>query len=209
MREGRWAKFEFTSYLLRGKVLGVIGVGNIGSQVAELGTAWGMQVVGCVEHPSLARKAVMAAKGIRLIDLDEVISAADYLSVHVPLKASTRGLINASLLCRVRPGAFLVNLARGGVVDEQALCEALTTGGRLRGAALDVHEQEGEGKLSPLAELTNVILTPHVGAMTIDTQHEIGQLILAAVETLAERCSASVPSHVKVHPRPAAGLVKG
>lgn len=174
MREGRWAKTELVGSLLRDKVLGIIGVGNIGSQVAALGVAWGMQVVGCVEFPSPERAENMSQKGIRLTDFEEVISAADYVSIHVPLKDSTRYMFDAKALSRMKPGSYLINLARGGVVDEQALFKELSSGGTLSGAALDVHEQEGEGKLSPLAGLPNVILTPHIGAMVSGTQRQIG-----------------------------------
>jgi phosphoglycerate dehydrogenase-like enzyme len=144
-----------------------------------------MEVIGCVENPSPTRAAELAEKGIRLTNFDEVISTADFVSIHVPLKDSTRQLINADVFSRMKPGAFLINLARGGVVDEQALYEALTEGDRLRGAAVDVHEQEGEGKVSPLAELSNVILTPHIGAMTIDSQREIGRRVIEAVNSFA------------------------
>jgi phosphoglycerate dehydrogenase-like enzyme len=177
MRESRWAKTELVGSLLAGKVLGIIGVGNIGTRVANLGVAWGMQVIGCVEYPSPERAVKMSEKGIRLTDCEEVISAADYVSIHVPLKDSTRNMINASALSLMKPGSYLINLARGGVVDEQALFKVLSDGDILRGAALDVHEQEGEGKLSPLAGLSNVILTPHIGAMVSGTQRQIGQRI--------------------------------
>jgi phosphoglycerate dehydrogenase-like enzyme len=96
-------------------------------------------------------------------------------------------MINGDVLSRMKRGAFLINLARGGVVDEQALYEALKTEGRLGGAALDVHEQEGQGLLSPLAGLPNIILTPHIGSTTIDTQREIGERIVAIVKEVDER----------------------
>lgn len=182
LRQGRWAKHELTGYLLTGKVLGIIGAGNIGSRVGQLGAAWGMEVIGCVEHPSPQTAEALRAKGIRLVDCSEVLAKADFISIHVPLKASTRNLIDATALAHMKPGAFLVNLARGGVVDEMALYQALTEG-HLRGAALDVHAAEGEGKISPLAGLRNVILTPHIGAGTVDSQREIGQIMLEAINT--------------------------
>jgi D-3-phosphoglycerate dehydrogenase len=182
MREGRWAKHELHGFLLAGKVLGVVGLGNIGTRVAELGVALGMEVIGCVERPSRERVAGFAQKGIRLTDLGETVSMADYVSVHVPLKGSTRHLIDAAVLARMKPGSFLINLGRGGVVDEQALYEALTGGCTLQGAALDVHEEEGEGRTSPLTGLPNVILTPHIGANVVDTQRQIGQRILEVVD---------------------------
>ena len=188
-REGHWVKHKVTAYLLTGKVLGIVGAGNIGSRTGQLGAAWGMDVLGCVEHPSAAVAARLLEKGVRLTTFDEVVAQADFLSIHVPLKDSTRGLINAGVLSHMKPGAFLVNLARGGVVDEAALYQALTEG-RLRGAALDVHRAEGEGKISPLAGLPNVILTPHIGASTFDTQREIGYRVIAAVEARAKKNGA-------------------
>ena len=187
MRQGRWAKHELTGYLLKGKVLGIIGVGNIGTRVAEMGVSWGLEVIGCVEHHSAERVARLSQKSIRLLDFDEVIPAADYVSVHVPLKESTRNLINADVLSRMKTGSYLINLARGGIVDEVALHRELSNGGRLRGAALDVHKEEGEGKLSPLAGLSNVILTPHIGAMAVDVQREIGRRILEIVDSFTAR----------------------
>jgi D-3-phosphoglycerate dehydrogenase len=185
MRQGRWAKYELPGRLLAGKVLGIVGAGNTGSRVGEVGVTWGMDVIGCVEHPTPARAAKLGEKGIRLTDLDEVISTADYVSVHVPLKDSTHYLINADVLSRMKPGSFLISLGRGGVVDEQALYNALTQGDTPSGAALDVHEVEHEGKTSPLAGLSNVILTPHIGATVVDTQREIGRRIHEIVDSFA------------------------
>jgi D-3-phosphoglycerate dehydrogenase len=145
--------------------------------------AWGMNVIGCVEHPNTERSDKLSKKGIRLTDFREVITQADYISLHVPLKDSTRNMINADVLSQMKIGAYLINLARGGVVDEKALYGVLTDGGRLRGVALDVHQEEGEGKISSLAGLPNVILTPHIGAMAIDAQREIGRRLRELVDT--------------------------
>ena len=183
LRQGRWAKHDLTGYLLTRKTLGIIGAGNIGSRVGQMGAAWGMDVIGCVEHPSPTVAASLQQKGIRLTACDEVVAEADFLSIHVPLKESTRNLIDGPLLARMKPGAFLTNLARGGVVDEKALYQALTRDNGLAGAALDVHSEEGEGKISPLADLPNVVLTPHIGAMTIDSQREIGQRIIEIINS--------------------------
>lgn len=182
LRQGHWIKHEIKGYLLSGKTLGIVGAGNIGALAGRMGVAWGMDVVGCVEEPSDARAAELKAQGIRLADFKEVLSVSDFLSVHVPLSDSTRNLIDAEALGLMKPGAFLVNLARGGVVDEQALHAALTSG-HLAGAGMDVHSNEGEGKISPLAELENVILTPHIGAGTVDTQREIGARIMEIIES--------------------------
>lgn len=179
-RQGRWAKYELGGYLLTGKVLGIIGAGNIGSRVGQLGAAWDMEVIGCVEYPDAEKAAALADKGIRLVDCHDVLSRSDFVSIHVPLKNSTRNLIDAPALAHMKPTAYLINMARGGVVDEEALRQALI-GGRLRGAALDVHEREGDGKISPLADLPNVILTPHIGAMSYDSQREIGERVLQII----------------------------
>lgn len=184
LRQGRWTKHEMTGYQLRGKTLGIVGAGNIGSKTGELGVAWDMNVIGCVERPTPAIAERLSAKGIRLTDFDEVLATADFLSLHVPLKESTYRLIDADALARMKPGAYLVNMARGGVVDEAALYKALVDS-HLRGAALDVHEQEGEGKISPLAALPNVVLTPHIGAGTYDSQSEIGDIIMETVTRFA------------------------
>lgn len=182
LRKGRWTKYEFTGYLLSSKILGIIGAGNIGSRVGELAAALGMKVIGCVKNPSPNKAKKLAEKGIKLKDCSEVISNADFLSLHVPLNESTRHMINADVLSSMKLGSFLINLSRGSVVDEQDLYKALTEGGKLRGAAMDVHEFEGEGCISPLASLPNVILTPHIGAQTHDTQYQIGVRILEIIE---------------------------
>jgi len=181
LRQGRWAKHELTGYLLAGKTLGIVGAGNIGSRVGQMGAVWGMKVIGCVEDPSPEIEATLREKGIHLTDFQEVLSKGDFVTIHVPLKESTRNMIDAEALARMKPGAFLLNLARGGVVDEDALYKALTEG-HLRGAALDVHQEEGEGKISPLAELPNVILTPHIGAVTIESQREIGARVIEIID---------------------------
>lgn len=196
LRQGHWTKHEMTGYQLRGKTLGIVGAGNIGSKTGELGVAWGMNVIGCVERPTPVIAERLAAKGIRLTDFDEVLTGADFLSLHVPLKESTYRLIDADALSRMKPGAYLINMARGGVVDEAALYKALVDA-RLRGAALDVHEQEGEGKISPLAELPNVVLTPHIGAGTYDSQSEIGDIIMETVTRFA--AGEALQPHVNGH----------
>lgn len=182
LRQGRFAKAEMTGYLLQGKTLGIVGAGNIGGKVGQLGVAWGMRALGCTENGGDRDVARLLALGIRRVSLDELLRRSDFVSVHVPLQDSTRNLIDADALARMKRGAFLVNLARGGVVDERALHQALATG-HLAGAALDVHEREGDGVVSPLAGLENVVLTPHIGASTHDSQREIGEQICRAIES--------------------------
>ena len=190
LRKGRWAKSEMIGRLLGGKTLGVVGLGNIGSRVAQMGLAWDMRVIGCVEHPSRARGSSFATHGMELAELNEVLAASDFVSIHVPLKDSTRNLIDAAAIARMRTGAYLVNMARGGIVDEEALLRDLQTREHLAGAGLDVHVREGEGKVSPLAGLDNVVLTPHIGAATVDSQRQIGEEIVRIVEELSQETTS-------------------
>ena len=194
-KQGHWIKHDVKGYLLSKKTLGIIGAGNIGSTVGQMGSSWGMEVIGCIEYPSEQRTMELMTRGICLTSFEEVITNSDYISVHVPLKDSTRGLINAEVISRMKPGVFLVNLARGGVVDEEALFNSMSNGGPIRGAALDVHKQEGEGKISSLASLPNIILTPHIGASTIDTQREIGHRIIESIQLFeSKRAPVTVSS---------------
>lgn len=193
LRQGRWAKSELTGYNLRGKTLGIVGLGSIGSTVARLGRAWEMTIVGCVDDYSEDRRASFGEAGIDLVpDCIPVLERADFVSLHVPLGDATRNMIGAAEIARMQRTAFLINIARGGVVDEHALLEALVEG-RIAGAALDVHVAEGEGKISPLAELPNVILTPHIGAATVDAQREIGRIAVDIIEQAARHEAATSP----------------
>ena len=189
IRKGRFVKGELNGYLLTGKTLGIVGCGNIGSRLGMMGAAWGMNAIGCLAKSDYSEEyaAEMKKLGIRITTFDEVITTSDYISIHVPLDDTTRGLINEKVLNRMKTGSYIMNLARGGVVDEQALYKALTEGNRLRGAATDVHVNEGEGKISPLAALPNVVLTPHIGAQTVDSQKEIGEIILTTVANFANK----------------------
>lgn len=180
-RAGRWVKQEARGRLLTGRVLGVVGAGNIGARVGEMGAAWGMRVVGCVEDLDPATNDDLARRGMEATDLTTVLREADFVSVHVPLQDSTRHLIDAAALATMRPGSYLVSLARGGVVDEVALRDALESG-HLAGAGLDVHAVEGDGLVPALADLPNVILTPHIGASTVDSQRQIGRIVVECID---------------------------
>jgi D-3-phosphoglycerate dehydrogenase len=194
LRGGHWAKNEVVGWNLGGKTLGIIGLGSIGSTVAQLGAAWGMDVIGCVDEPTPERAARFAAEGIELVAMDEVLRRSDFVSIHVPLGPATRGLIGSQELAIMKHGSFLVNIARGGVVDEGALLAALTEGDRLAGAGLDVHVAEGPDRISPLAGLPNVVLTPHIGATTVDAQREIGVEIVHIIEDRARSTAERIES---------------
>ncbi|MGH3944081.1 MAG: NAD(P)-dependent oxidoreductase, partial [Pseudonocardiaceae bacterium] len=181
LRQGHWPKAALGGPLLTGKTLGIVGAGRIGSRVGEMGAAWGMRVIGCVADSAPVTRAGLAARGIMVASFDTVVAEADFLSLHVPLDEATRHLIDARVLSHLKRGSYLINVARGGVVDEAALYPELTEGDRLVGAALDVHEREGEGTRSPFADLPNVVLTPHIGAMALDSQRLIGQRVVELV----------------------------
>ena len=186
IREGRWPKHELSGPLLRGRTLGVVGAGNIGGLVGQMGDAWGMRVLGCVARPSRAVGEQLAQRGITLAKFDALVEQADFLTLHVPLDATTEHLVDANVLDRMRCGSLLVNMARGGVVDEKSLFDALTLGRTVAGAALDVHGTEGDGTIPLLAALPQVVLTPHIGAMAVDAQRQIGARVLELVEAWAE-----------------------
>lgn len=184
-RAGRWVKPQARGRLLTGRVLGIVGAGNIGTRVGEMGAAWGMRVLGCVEDMDAATADDLAHRGIEPTDLSTVLGASDFVSVHVPLQRSTRNLIDATALASMKRGSYLVSLARGGVVDEVALRHSLECG-HLAGAGLDVHAVEGDGHVPVLADLPNVILTPHIGASTVDSQRQIGRIVVECIHQASE-----------------------
>ncbi|MFJ7900011.1 NAD(P)-dependent oxidoreductase [Streptomyces sp. NPDC096198] len=181
LRRDEWRKHDLAGVELTGKTMGVVGFGNIGSRIAELGKALGMSVLVGVGRPDETRRSQLAEEGYRLADLPELLDASDFFCLAVPLDDRTRGLIGAEELRAMRPTAFLVNVSRGGVVDEGALYAALSEG-VISGAGVDVHA--AEGVLSPLAGLDNVVLTPHIGAMSADAQRRIGERVTDAVEAI-------------------------
>jgi D-3-phosphoglycerate dehydrogenase len=170
--EGKWNKDAAGSYELRGKTLGIIGYGNIGSQLSVLAEGLGMKVIFYDAETKLPLGNAEAKKTLK-----ELVVAADIVSLHVPETASTKNLINKNILKSFKKGSILINYARGEVVDLDALAKALTDG-QLSGAAIDVFpwepEKNGDKFTSPLQGLSNVLLTPHIGGSTQEAQHNIG-----------------------------------
>jgi phosphoglycerate dehydrogenase-like enzyme len=160
LKAGRWTRRE--NLFLQGKTLGVVGTGATGAEMARLGRALGMQVIAWTYHPSPERAEAL---GVRFVELDELLQNSDVVSLHLKLTADSRGLIGARELARMKPGALLINCARGGVVDTPALVEALNRG-HLGGAALDVYDQEPLPPDHPLLSCEQVILTPHAADQT-------------------------------------------
>ncbi len=170
MRKGAWPKKVCKGIEMYGKTLGIIGIGRIGREVAKRARAFGMRVIYYdVYRPD---KAIEKELGIEFRELDTLISEADVITVHVPLVPETKHMINRERIERMKDGAIIINAARGGIVDEDALYDALKSG-KLYGAALDVYENEPL-KESKLFELDNVVLTPHIGAQTKEGQTRAG-----------------------------------
>jgi D-3-phosphoglycerate dehydrogenase len=158
---------------LTGKTLGVLGLGNIGAVVADRALGLKMKVVG---YDPLIDDERASEIGVDLLSLDEVIKRADILTVHTPMLPETKHLIGYRAFEICKKGMRLINCARGGLVDEQALLEALNNG-KVAGAALDVFEKEPPGKDHPLVNHPKVVCTPHLGASTIDAQEKVGEII--------------------------------
>jgi D-3-phosphoglycerate dehydrogenase len=167
-RAGKWEKSKFLGVEVFGKTLGVVGCGNIGSIVADRGVGLKMKVV--AYDPFLSSERAMEI-GVEKVELDDLLGRADFITLHTPLTDKTRNIIDAAALAKTRKGVRIVNCARGGLVDEQALADALKSG-HVAGAALDVFEVE-PAKESPLFGLPNVVCTPHLGASTGEAQENV------------------------------------
>jgi len=167
-KAGKWEKSKFMGVEVFNKTLGLIGCGNIGSIVAERAQGLRMKVIAYDPYLSPERAQEI---GVEKVDLDELLARADFLSLHTPLTDKTRGIINADALSKMKKGARVINCARGGLVVEKDLLEALKSG-HIAGAALDVYEVE-PAKENPLFELDNVICTPHLGASTTEAQENV------------------------------------
>lgn len=172
VRSGRWERSRFTGVEVTGKALGVLGLGRIGRVVADRARGLGMVVA--AHDPFVAQEHAPA--GVRMVSLADLLALSDFLSVHVPLTDTSRHLLGRAEFAAMKRGARLVHAARGGIVDEGALCEALQSG-HLAGAALDVFEVEPLPADSPLRTAPNLLLTPHLGAST----HEARQGVSVAM----------------------------
>lgn len=197
-REGRWAQNEFGGphlpSVLRGQTLGVVGLGSIGAEVARLGAAFGMRVVG-VRRDAAAGVPPGVSEVWSADGLDHLLAAADVVVIAAPLTAETEALFDAARIARMRPGARLVNVARGQLVDTGALVDALVSG-HLGGAALDVFHEEPLTASHPIWRAPNVLLTPHTSGFRPNHWTEVVDLF---VENLGRR-DAGLPVHWQVDP---------
>lgn len=203
---GEWKKSAKDSYEIRGKTIGIIGYGNIGSQVSVLAEALGMRVV---YHDIIAKLSL--GNATQLPSLHDVLAAADIVTLHVPDTADTRGMIGAGELAAMKPGAILINASRGTVVDIPSLTQALA-GNYLLGAAIDVFPKEPKSNdeefYSSLREFDNCILTPHVGGSTLEAQENIGREVATKLIKYCDNGSTvtsvnfpevALPAHPRSH----------
>ena len=179
-KAGKWQKNDLVGVELNGKVLGIIGVGNIGSFVAQAAAGLGMRVIG---HDPFLSDELISQRGAKPVPLYELYRSADFISLHTPLVESAQALIDQRRLEEMKPGIYIVNTARGGLINETALLEALESG-KVSGAALDVYSDEPPGN-SALFAHHRVIATPHIAAQTQEAQErtavDIAQEVLAAL----------------------------
>lgn len=188
---GEWDRKSFQGVELAGKTLGVIGLGKIGTLVAQRCLAFGMRLLA---YDPFVTEERARRLGVELVGLDRIFAEADFITVHLPKTKETQGLLGRENLARLKPGARIVNTSRGGIIDEEALAEAIASG-RLGGAALDVFAAEPT-TASPLFSLPQVVVTPHLGASTVEAQDRAGTDVAEAVAAALR--GELVPSAVNV-----------
>ncbi|HEX3791181.1 MAG TPA: phosphoglycerate dehydrogenase [Pseudonocardiaceae bacterium] len=176
LRGGEWKRSAFSGVELNGKTVGIVGLGKIGQLVGQRLAAFGTTLIAYDPYVSAARAAQL---GIELVSLDDILTRSDVITVHLPKTPETKGLIGKDQLAKVKPGVLIVNAARGGLVDEDALAEALREG-KVAGAGLDVYAKE-PATASPLFELPNTVVTPHIAASTAEAQDRAGTDVARSV----------------------------
>ncbi len=192
IRRGEWKRAQFTGLELRGRTMGIVGLGKIGQAIAARARAMEMPVLGV--DPYLTQEQA-DNHGVELVDLDTLLARSDVVTLHVPLTRSTRNLIDARAIAKMKPGAILLNVARGGIIDEAAVADALRAG-TLAGAGIDVFEQEPPLG-SPLLEAPNALLTPHLGASTAEAQvlvsEEVASQVIDVLDGRSARYAVNAP----------------
>ena len=177
MKAGEWNRKEFQGVELNNKTLGILGMGRIGSEVARRAIVFGMRVLAYDPYLSLSRAKALQ---VELVELDEIYARSDFITVHMPLSDETRGMINAVAFSKMKKGVRVLNCARGGIINEKDLFDAIKSG-QVAGAALDVYETEPPPKEFPLRNLPQVIMTPHLGASTEEAQENVGIEVAEAI----------------------------
>jgi D-3-phosphoglycerate dehydrogenase len=192
MRRGEWKRSQFTGMEVRGKTLGIVGLGKIGQAIAVRARAMQMTVLGTDPFVTPDQAANL---GVELVAFDDLIARSDAITVHVPKNKGTTGLINAAVIDRMKPGVLLLNVARGGVIEEQDLADALRAG-KVGGAGIDVFNTEPPTG-SPLLDAPNTLLTPHLGASTVEAQvavaEEVAEQILDVLDGRSARYAVNAP----------------
>ncbi len=192
MRRGEWKRSQFTGIEVRGKTLGIVGLGKIGQAIAVRARAMQMAVIASDPFVTPEQAATL---GVELVPFEDVVARADAITVHVPKTKATAGLINASVIGRMKPGVLLLNVARGGIIDEADLAAALHSG-RVAGAGVDVYTAEPPTG-NPLLEAPNTLLTPHLGASTEEAQvavaQEVAEQILDVLDGRPARYAVNAP----------------
>ena len=192
MKEGQWQRSAFMGIEVRNKTLGIVGLGRVGSEVARRAASFGMNLIA---YDPFVAPDFAARMGVAVMSLDEVLARADFITLHTPLTAGTANLISAPQLAKMKPGARLINVARGELVDDDALLEALESE-HLAGAALDVFTNEPPGDL-PLLKHPRLVATPHLGASTQEAQREVAieaaEQVLAVLEGKPARNTVNAP----------------
>jgi D-3-phosphoglycerate dehydrogenase len=178
VRAGKWERKNFEGVELYNKTLGIIGMGRIGSELSRRAIAFGLRVVAYDPYLSATRARTLQVELVE--DLDELLAAADFITLHTPLTPDTHHLLDASRFAKTKRGVRIINCARGGLIDETALADALRNG-HVAAAALDVFETEPLPADSPLRDLANIVLTPHLGASTAEAQESVGIEIAQAI----------------------------
>lgn len=168
MRQGKWSRKEFVGTEIRGKVLGIVGLGKIGSEVARRAAAMDMRVIG--NDPFVPEERARAL-GVELVEFEQLLTDSDFITVHPPLTPQTQGMIGAAEIARMKDGVRLINVARGGIIDEAALAGAVRSG-KVAGAAIDVFSTEPPGE-NPLLDDPRIVITPHLGASTAEAQERV------------------------------------
>jgi D-3-phosphoglycerate dehydrogenase / 2-oxoglutarate reductase len=194
LKRGEWSRSRYIGSELTGKTLGLIGLGRVGSEVARRAQGLDMRVM--VYDPYVPDEHARHL-GLEPVDLDALLESSDFVSLHVPLTEATRGILSAERIARMRPGAFVVNCARGGLIDEPALLKALDEG-RLAGAGIDVFTAEPVPDSDPLPRHPKVVATPHLGASTVEAQAnvatQVAYEVLAVLEGHPAQFAVNVPS---------------
>ncbi|MDX1520022.1 MAG: hydroxyacid dehydrogenase, partial [Anaerolineae bacterium] len=169
LKSGKWDRKKYVGHQLYRKTIGIIGMGRIGSRVAQRCQAFDMEVV--THDPYLSDDAAKALK-VKRVDLAELLAISEFIALHTALTPKTEKLINAETIAQMKDGVRLINIARGGLIDEEALVAGLKSG-KIAGAALDVFRQEPLPADSPLLGFDNVVVTPHLAASTVEAQHDV------------------------------------